>query len=40
MAKPSVEQFDLFRIRAFLRRKDISRTVNAEKRISDIARGD
>ena len=40
MAKPSVEQFDLFRIRAFLRRKDISRTVNAEKRISDIARSD
>ena len=40
MAKPSIEQFNLFGIRAFLRSKDISRTVNAEKRISDIARGD
>ena len=40
MAKPSIEQFNLFGIRAFLRSKDISRTVNAEKRISDIARSD
>ena len=40
MAKPSIEQFNLFSIRAFLRSKDISRTVNAEKRISDIARSD
>lgn len=40
MAKPSIEQFNLFDIRAFLRSKDICRTVNTKKRISDIARSD
>ena len=40
MAKPSIEQFNLFGIRALLRRKNISCTVNTKKRICDIARGD